>query len=189
MGHTAARILNEEVILDNGDRIQADLVVAGIGVTPRDDLASRAGIAVGDGILVNSYLETSAPGIYAAGDVARFPHTQTGEPIRIEHWAVAERQGQVAARNILGRRQPFDAVPFFWSQHYDVVISYVGHAAHWTDEQVAGSARERDCTITYRKGDQVLAVATIGRDRNSLEAELAMELGGVNSLPTGRGEA
>jgi NADPH-dependent 2,4-dienoyl-CoA reductase/sulfur reductase-like enzyme/nitrite reductase/ring-hydroxylating ferredoxin subunit len=189
MGHTAARILNEEVILDNGDRIQADLVVAGIGVTPRDDLASRAGIAVGDGILVNSYLETSAPGIYAAGDVARFPHTHTGEPIRIEHWAVAERQGQVAARNILGRRQPFDAVPFFWSQHYDVVISYVGHAAHWTDEQVAGSARERDCTITYRKGDQVLAVATIGRDRNSLEAELAMELGGVNSLPTGRGEA
>ena len=175
MHRTAARINGDGVTLDDGERILADLVVAGIGVTPREGLASQAGIAVDDGILVDGYLETSAPGIYAAGDVARYRDPRTGEPTRIEHWAVAERQGQTAARNILGRHELFTAVPFFWSQHYDVSISYVGHAAQWSDEDVSGSAKERDCAVTYRQGDQVLAVATIGRDRSSLEAEVAME--------------
>jgi NADPH-dependent 2,4-dienoyl-CoA reductase/sulfur reductase-like enzyme/nitrite reductase/ring-hydroxylating ferredoxin subunit len=175
MRRTAAKVNGDGVTLDSGEQILADLVVAGIGVTPRDGLASQAGIAVDDGILVDSYLETSVPGIYAAGDAARYRNPRTGELTRIEHWAVAERQGQTAARNILGRRELFTAVPFFWSQHYDVVVSYVGHAEQWSDENVSGTAQERDCAVTYRKGDQVLAVATIGRDRSSLEAEVAME--------------
>lgn len=177
MPRSASRIDADAVTLDNGEQIPADLVVAGIGVIPRDSLASRAGIAVEGGILVDRWLETSEPGIYAAGDVARYPDPCTGEPIRIEHWVVAERQGQAAARNILGRHEPFGAVPFFWSQHYDVTISYVGHGERRTDEQVSGSAPEGDCAVLYRQGQHILAVATIGRDRSSLEAEVALERG------------
>jgi len=88
---------------------------------------------------------------------------------------VAERQGQVAARNMLGYRERFDAVPFFWSQHYDVTINYVGHAERWDAVQIDGALESHDCSVTYKHGDRRLAVATIGRDRESLLGELAME--------------
>jgi 3-phenylpropionate/trans-cinnamate dioxygenase ferredoxin reductase subunit len=169
------RVEPDGVVLDNDVRLPADLVIAGIGVTPNESLAAGAGIAVDNGIVVNSSLETSAPGVYAAGDVARYPDVYTGERVRIEHWVTAEREGQIAARNILGAREIMSAVPFFWSQHYDVAISYVGHAQRWTSEEVSGSARELDCAVTYRQGERMLAVATIGRDRFSLETEAAME--------------
>jgi NADPH-dependent 2,4-dienoyl-CoA reductase/sulfur reductase-like enzyme/nitrite reductase/ring-hydroxylating ferredoxin subunit len=151
----------------------ADLIVAGIGVSPEIDLAKKAGIVTADGILVNEYLETSAPGVYACGDVASWPGKN--ERLRVEHWVVAGRQGQSVARNILGRRQAFDAVPFFWSAHFDVVISYVGHGSGSDDVEIDGSLAANDATITYRRGGRVTAVATIGRDRESLRAELAME--------------
>lgn len=174
---TASQIDAAAVTLDSGERIPADLVVAGIGVRPAVSLAAQAGLAEAKGIMVDQYLQTSAPGIYAAGDVARYPDARWGGPIRVEHWVAAERQGQAAARNMLGKREPFTAVPFFWSQHYDVAISYVGHAERWDEVVVSGSLERRDCAIGYRSDGRTIAVATIGRDHTSLTAEVLMERG------------
>jgi NADPH-dependent 2,4-dienoyl-CoA reductase/sulfur reductase-like enzyme/nitrite reductase/ring-hydroxylating ferredoxin subunit len=171
---TASAIDGANVRLKGGATLAADLVVVGIGVRPRIQLAERTGLKTDRGVVVNAYLETSEPGIFAAGDIARWPDPHTGENLRIEHWLVAERQGQTAARNMLGQRQPFRDVPFFWSQHYDVPINYIGHAEKWDALDVEGDIKARDCLVRYRRNGKVLAVASIFRDVDNLKEEVAM---------------
>ena len=172
---TVVAIEGQRATLKSGVVLEAGLVVVGIGVRPRLALAEQAGLTIDRGVLVNAFLETSIAGIYAAGDIARWPDPHSGKNIRVEHWVVAQRQGQTAALNMLGQREKFDAVPFFWSQHYDVPINYVGYAEQWDEIAIDGDINAKDCLLKYKHQGRVLAVASIFRDLASLQAELKME--------------
>jgi NADPH-dependent 2,4-dienoyl-CoA reductase/sulfur reductase-like enzyme len=173
---TLAQIDGQTARLSGGTSVAADLIVIGVGVRPATQLAEAAGLTLANGIVVDEYLETSQSGIFAAGDVARWPDPHSGERIRVEHWVVAERQGQTAARNILGKRERFDAVPFFWSQHYNLAINYVGHAPGWDEIEIEGSLADHDGKATFKRNGRTLAVATLSRDRDSLAAEADLEV-------------
>jgi apoptosis-inducing factor 3 len=175
LGQTVKQVDGDQIILSGGQTIAADFIVLGVGVRPSTSLAEQAGLKMDHGIAVDEYLETSAPGIFAAGDIARWPDPHSGERIRVEHWVVAERQGQTAARNMLGARERFQAVPFFWSQHYDLAINYLGHAEKWDTIEIDGEVEKKDCSVRYVRDGRTLALATIFRDLESLEAEAKME--------------
>ena len=176
LGRTPAAIHEKHVQLDDGTILDCDLVVVGIGVRPNTALAEKAGIATDNGVLVDEFLETNVPGIFAAGDIARWPDPRAGR-IRVEHWVVAERQGQTAARNMLGTRQPFVVPPFFWSNHFDLHIRYVGSGSGGDRAVVSGDLKAKDASVIFRAGEKLTAVASVGRDLENLKAELALERG------------
>jgi NADPH-dependent 2,4-dienoyl-CoA reductase/sulfur reductase-like enzyme len=176
LGRTPLAIRDQQVELDDGTILDCDLVVVGIGVRPNTALAEKAGISTNDGVLVNEYLETNVPGVFAAGDIARWPDPRAGR-IRVEHWVVAQRQGQTAARNILSAHEPFDLPPFFWSNHFDLHIHYVGHASGDDRITVSGNLKGKDASVIFRDRDKPTAVASVGRDVENLKAELALERG------------
>jgi NADPH-dependent 2,4-dienoyl-CoA reductase/sulfur reductase-like enzyme/nitrite reductase/ring-hydroxylating ferredoxin subunit len=176
MEHSVKAVEEKSVVLDDGTRLDADLVVAGIGVQPRMRLAEAAGLTLDNGVAVNEFLETSASGVYAAGDVARWPDAYSDARLRVEHWVVAERQGQTVARNMLGHRDRFDDIPFFWSAHYDKVsIHYTGHVERWDETRIDGDITGMDCAVSYMVEGKRRAMATINRDRQSLETEVELE--------------
>ncbi|MES2179978.1 MAG: FAD-dependent oxidoreductase [Gemmatimonadota bacterium] len=175
LGEKPRELVATGVVLESGGHVDASFVVAGVGVRPNVELAERAGIHVDKGVVVDARFRTSASGVFAAGDIARFPDAHSGQAIRVEHWVAAERQGQAAARSMLGSDARFTEVPFFWSAHYDATVSYVGHAERWDAIEIDGSLDQRDCAVRYVAGGKTLAVATLGRDRTSLEAELSMD--------------
>jgi apoptosis-inducing factor 3 len=176
LGRTPIGIQDRNVQLDNRTVLDCDLVVVGIGVRPNTAIAEKAGIATDDGVLVNEFLETNVPGIFAAGDIARWPDPRAGR-IRVEHWVVAERQGQTAARNILGARERFAVPPFFWSNHFDLHIRYVGHGSGEERAIVSGHLKAQDASVIFRDSGKLTAVASVGRDLENLKAELALERG------------
>lgn len=165
----AANFDGKVLTLDDGTRIPADLVIVGVGVKPRVELAAAAGLAVQDGILVDGNLQTSITGIYAAGDVARYRHGP--DLVRIEHWVHAQRLGQVAAANMLGAHQVFDDVPFFWTHHFGLDLRHTGHADRWDEVRIDGTPSEHDCTARFFRNGTLLAATSIGRDLENLSIE------------------
>lgn len=163
----------EHVRLDDGTRLDADLVLVGIGVVPATDFVQ--GLAVDDdgGLPVDEHLQ-AADGLFVAGDVARFPDWRTGEAVRIEHWRLACQHGRVAGANAAGRRVPYRGVPFFWTAHYDLNLRYVGHVRGWDEVVVDGDVDGGDFIVYYVKEGRVLAAAGVGRDQDMAAFEELM---------------
>jgi 3-phenylpropionate/trans-cinnamate dioxygenase ferredoxin reductase subunit len=147
----------QRVRTSDGRTLNCDFVVVGIGVQPRTELAEQAGLAVVDGILVDEHLQTSDPAVFAAGDVANASHPFYGEPIRVEHWANALNQGPAAARNMLGRNESYDRLPYFFSDQYDVGMEYSGFARTWDRVVVRGDPASREFIAFWLTGDRVVA--------------------------------
>lgn len=176
-GRHIARWDGKAAMLDDGTRVEGDLVVAGIGVQPRVELAEAAGLtmadkAAGGGVQVDAMLRTSDPAIHAIGDIASVPDPRLGHPIRVEHWVVAQRMGQWLARHLLGMAEgAYQDVPFFWSGHYDLSLRYVGHVAAPDDRRIDGDVVEQDFTLSFAENGEEQAILTAGRDVLALEKE------------------
>lgn len=175
LGRTVERIEKNRIILDDQSSEPADLVLVATGIVPSTEFLSESEIKIENGVSVDEYLETTAKDVFAAGDLASWPSEVSGERVRIEHWVVAQRMGQVAAANMMGAKKRYSEIPFFWSQQFDVTLNYVGHATSFTHTRIYGRLAERDCAVAYLDKDTVKAVLTIGRDSQNLEIERALE--------------
>lgn len=171
-------------MLDDGSEVMGDMVVAGIGVRPRVNLAEAAGLdladkADGGGVKVDAQLRTSDPAIHAIGDIANAPDPRLGHPIRVEHWVVAQRMGQWLARYFMGQASgDYREVPFFWSGHYDLSLRYVGHVASPEDRTIEGDVPARDFAVSFAEDGRKQAILTAGRDELALQKELEWEKDG-----------
>ncbi|RXD07281.1 (2Fe-2S)-binding protein [Sphingomonas sp. UV9] len=168
--------------LDDGTTIEGDLLVVGIGVEPRIDLAKAAGLTIADkdaggGVAVDAQLQTSTAGIYAIGDLASYPDSRLGHPIRVEHWVHAQRQGQWLARSLLGVVSGgYGDTPFFWTGQYDASLHYVGHVAKPDDRRIEGDVAEGDFAVFLKEDGKEQAVMTCGdHDKIALEKEAAWD--------------
>jgi len=170
----------EAVVLEHGEKLPADLVLAGVGVKPATDMLQGVPLNPDGSVTVDQYLK-AAPGLYAAGDIARFPDWRTGEAIRIEHWRLAMQHGRVAARNMAGIKTPFRDVPFFWSERLDIFFQYAGYVTAWEEIIYQGDPVSRNFLAFYVQGGRVLAVAGCQHDR---EMTAIIELMRLDRLPT-----
>ena len=147
----------EQVQLTDGTALAADVVVAGVGVSPRVELAEAAGLALDNGIVTDEYLAASAAGVFAAGDVASAWHPVFARRIRLEHWSSALNQGPAAARNMLGSRTPYQQIPYFYSDQYDVGMEYSGYAPGWDQVVFRGDPAGREFIAFWLKDGRVVA--------------------------------
>ena len=174
------------VALD-GDAVEADLVLMGVGVTPATGFLKQAPFRGDDGGLRVDETLRAAPGLFAAGDVAVFPEAHLGRPVRIEHWRLAQQHGRAAARNMIAEGDPtmtsvpFDGVPFFWTGQFGVSLRYVGHAEDWDEAIVDGSLDDRQFVVAYVEGGAVRALAAVGRDRDAAAFHRLLARGAVPS--------
>jgi len=169
----------EAVILDNGEQVETDMVVVGVGVRPVTHFIDGVELDHAGAVVVDSRL-CARDGLFAAGDIVSFPDPRSGEHVRIEHWRTAQQQGRTAARNMLGRNVSFDAVPFFWTRQFDIGLLYVGHAASWDEIVYRGDVASQDFLAFFVKDNRVLAVAGMNRDQEMAAAE---ELLRLNRMP------
>jgi 3-phenylpropionate/trans-cinnamate dioxygenase ferredoxin reductase subunit len=163
----------ERVVSESGRALEADMVVMGTGAVPDVMLARSAGLTLGEsgGVRCSSSLETSAPGIFAAGDMCEYDSVVHGRRLRIEHWEVAGGQGRCAAAGMAGSPRPYDEVPYFWSDLADwCTLEYVGPAASWDEEEVRGSVEDGAFSVFYRSGGRVVAALSVGRSEDLDEA-------------------
>jgi apoptosis-inducing factor 3 len=170
----------EAVTLDNGESLPADMVVVGAGVRPITHFLDGVELDKAGGVIVDSRL-CAAEGLFAAGDIASFIDQHSRERVRIEHWRTAQQQGRTAARNMLGRDIPFTGVPFFWTRQFEAGLLYIGHAASWDEIIYSGDVSSQDFLAFYVKGERVLAVAGMNRDREIAAVEELMRL---DRMPT-----
>lgn len=175
LGESVKKIEKGRVLLRDGTTELADVVLIATGIKPVTAFAAESGLQIKDGILVDEYLETNIKGIYAAGDIARWPSPFSKDPLRIEHWVVAQRQGQIAASNMLGLKKKYSEVPFFWSQQFDVVLNFVGVATPLAETRIYGKLADKKCAVAYIENKLITGVLTIGLDLQSLEIEKAFE--------------
>lgn len=167
-----ARIDEGSVELDDGTTLEVELVLVGIGVESETGLAAAAGLEVGDGVVVDERLRTSAVGAWAAGDVARCPEPRSGRRVRVEHWVHARRTGQTAARSILGVDGSHTQALFFWTNQFDVKISFVGHAPEWDEAEEEGDPAGDNGVVRLKANGRELAVIGVGPGAETLEAEV-----------------
>ena len=168
------------VVTEDGRRLAADVVVVGVGAVPRTDIASAAGLEVDDGILVNEHLESSVPGIFAAGDVARAWHPLFRQRLRVEHWDNAKRQGRAAAASMLGGTQPYRRIPYFFSDQYDLGMEYSGFAPRWDKVVFRGDPSSHEFVAFWLLGDRVVA------GMNANVWDVAPAISGADRVGTGR---